>query len=65
MFASIKAAQDGSFAGGTTVYDAQSEGVGLAPYHNASSAITPEIQAKLDEILKGLSDGSVTTGVTL
>jgi basic membrane protein A len=65
VFAAIKAAQDGSFVGGTTVYDAASEGVGLAPYHDAASVVTPEIQAKLDEILKGLSDGSITTGVTL
>ena len=65
VFAAIKAAQDGSFKGGTTVYDAKSEGVGLAPFHKAEGAITPEIKAKLDEILKGLSDGSITTGVTL
>jgi len=65
VFSAIKSAQDGSFAGGTQLYDAASDGVGLTPFHNADSSIPAEVKTKLAEILKGLADGSIKTGVTV
>lgn len=65
VFSAIKAAQDGSFVGGTQLYDAASDGVGLTPFHNADSSIPAEVKTKLAEILKGLADGSIKTGVTV
>jgi basic membrane protein A len=56
---------DGSFEGGTVVFDAASEGVGLAPFHDTESAIPAEVQTKIEETLAGLADGSITTNVTL
>ncbi|HKP51698.1 MAG TPA: BMP family ABC transporter substrate-binding protein [Chloroflexia bacterium] len=65
VFSAIKSAQDGSFAGGTQLYDAASQGVGLAPFHDADASIPAEVKTKLDETLKGLADGSIKTGVTV
>jgi basic membrane protein A len=65
VFAAIKSAQDGSFKGETTLYDAKSEGVGLAPFHDAEADIPADVKTKLDEIQKGLADGSIQTNVTL
>lgn len=65
VFQSIKAAQDGSFKGGTQLNNAANQGVGLAPFHDAENEIPADVKTKLDEILKGLSDGSITTGVQL
>ena len=65
VFSAIKAAQDGTFAGRTQVYDAAGQGVGLTPFHNADAAIPAEVKTKLDQILAGLADGSIKTGVTV
>lgn len=65
VYNAIKAAVDGTFKGGTQLFNAANDGVGLAESHDAGSAITPEIQAKLDEIQKGLADGSIKTNVVL
>lgn len=56
----IKAAQDGTFKGGNVVGP-----VGLAPYHDTDSQIPAEVKSKIEEIDKGLKDGSIQTGVTL
>ena len=47
--------------GGVRVLDAASDGVGLAPSHDA--AVPDEVLAQLDEIFAGLQDGSLETGV--
>jgi len=47
------------------VYNAANGGIGLASFNKADGAIPAEVKAKMEEILKGLSDGSITTGVTL
>lgn len=65
VFLAIKGLVDGTFEGGTVVNDAKSQGVGLAPFHDTDSAIPAEAKTKLDEILKGLADGSIKTNVTL
>ncbi len=65
VFSAIKDAVDGTFKGGTTVYDAKSEGVGLAPFHDTDAAIPADAKAAVEKALKGLADGSVLTNVKL
>jgi basic membrane protein A and related proteins len=65
VFSAVKDAAEGKFEGGTTVYDASTGGVGLAPFHDTDAEIPAEVKAKLDETLKGLADGSVKTNVTV
>jgi basic membrane protein A and related proteins len=65
VFGAIKDASEGKLEGGTSVNTAASEGVGLAPFHDADASIPADVKSKLDEILKGLADGSVKTNVTL
>ena len=47
--------------GGLQVLDASVEGVGFAPPHDAD--VPEEVTARLEEILAGLADGSIETGV--
>lgn len=57
-FAIIKSAVDGTFK------SAHVQGhVGLAPFHDQEKSVTPEIKAKLDQVLKGLQDGTLKTNV--
>jgi basic membrane protein A len=56
----IKLAKDGKFPqGGDSVGKA-----GLAPYHDFDSKVPADVKAKIDEINKGLLDGSLKTNVT-
>jgi basic membrane protein A len=54
----IKAAQDGTWVDGNVYGQA-----GLAPYHDVESQVSADVKAKIDEITKGLLDGSIKTGV--
>jgi basic membrane protein A len=56
----VKAVFDGSIKGGNFVGT-----TGLADYHDLASAVSADIQAKVAEIVAGLKDGSIKTGVTL
>jgi basic membrane lipoprotein Med (substrate-binding protein (PBP1-ABC) superfamily) len=47
--------------GGLQVLDASVEGVGFAPAHD--SDVPAEVTARMEEILAGLADGSIETGV--
>ncbi|HLA81422.1 MAG TPA: BMP family ABC transporter substrate-binding protein, partial [Thermoleophilia bacterium] len=51
----------GSFQAGTVSYNAASTppAIGLAPYHELESLITPEIQAKLDEAMAAMASGEL------
>lgn len=51
----------GEFKAGTVSYNAASTppAIGLAPYHELESLITPEIQAKLDEALAAMQSGEL------
>lgn len=57
-FKLIKAAKDGTFKSGNVLGD-----VALAPYHDWDSKVPADVKAKMDEILKGLTDGSIKTNV--
>jgi basic membrane lipoprotein Med (substrate-binding protein (PBP1-ABC) superfamily) len=47
--------------GGNQVLDASVDGVGFAPPHD--SDVPEDVTARMDEILAGLADGSIETGV--
>jgi basic membrane protein A len=59
VFDLIKAAQDGTFKGGNNTGE-----VGLAPFHDWESKVPADAKAKLEELDKGLKDGSVKTCVS-
>jgi len=65
VYTAIKNAYQGTFKGGTAVFDATNDGVGLAPFHDADSAVSQAVKDKLIEIAKGLKAGTIKTGVTL
>ncbi len=55
----IKAAAAGNFQGGNVIGP-----VGLAPYHDFESQVPDQVKAKIEEIDKGLQDGTIKTGVS-
>ena len=56
----VKAVFDGSIKGGNFLGT-----TGLADYHDLASAVPADVQSKVAEIVAGLKDGSIQTGVTL
>jgi basic membrane protein A len=56
----IKSIKDGTFKGGNFNGTAN-----IAPYHDTDSVIPAEVKAKMEELQKGLLDGSIKTGVSL
>ncbi|MGB7875399.1 MAG: BMP family ABC transporter substrate-binding protein [Anaerolineales bacterium] len=52
----------GDFQAGTVVYNAASNppAIGLAPYHELESLITPEIQALLDDAMAKMASGELS-----
>lgn len=65
VYSAIKDAYQGTFKGRTAVFDATNDGVGLAPFHDADSAIPKAVKDKLAEIAKGMKEGKIQTGVKL
>jgi basic membrane protein A len=63
VYTAIQEANEGTFEGRTALFDAASNGVGLAPFHDTESAVPDEVKAKLDETFQMLADGSLETGV--
>ena len=57
VFGLVKSANEGSFPAGNYVGP-----VGLAPFHDFDSVIPQDVKDKLEEIDKGLKDGSISTG---
>jgi basic membrane protein A len=55
----IERVADGSAVGGNITGDATNGGIGLAPYHDFESLITPDIQAAIDAALADLAAGTV------
>jgi basic membrane protein A len=54
----IKMAKEGSFPAGNFLGEA-----GYAPYHDLDSVVPAEVKTKMEEIAKGLLDGSIKTNV--
>jgi basic membrane protein A len=65
VFDTIKSIVDGNFSSEQYIGDAANGGVDYSDAHDASSAVTAEIKAKVDEVKKGLADGTIKTGVEL
>jgi basic membrane protein A len=56
----VKAAFDGSIKGGNFLGT-----TGISDYHDLASVVPADVQSKVAEIVAGLKDGSIMTGVTL
>jgi basic membrane protein A len=52
----------GQFKSGVQTFDASTDGVGIAPFHNYDSKLTSDDKAKINSIAQGLKDGSIKTG---
>lgn len=57
-FELIKLAKEGKFPGGNYLGKA-----GYAPFHDLDSVVPAEVKAKMEEIAKGLQDGTIKTNV--
>jgi basic membrane protein A len=56
----VKAAFDGTIKGGNFLGT-----TGISDYHDLASVVPADVQSKVAEIVAGLKDGSIMTGVTL
>jgi phosphate/phosphite/phosphonate ABC transporter binding protein len=63
VYTAVKNGQAGTLEGGTVVFDAANDGVGLAPFHDTEGAVPDDVKAQLDEVFGMLADGSLDTGV--
>jgi basic membrane lipoprotein Med (substrate-binding protein (PBP1-ABC) superfamily) len=63
VYSVIKDAAAGIDSPASRLFDASSAGVGLAPFHDAESAVSDEIKVQLTEILNLLASGELDTGI--
>ncbi|NWG15211.1 MAG: BMP family ABC transporter substrate-binding protein [Chloroflexi bacterium] len=66
VYTAIEALVNGGedFPGGTNlIMSAENDGVGFAEPHLAADKVSEEVIAKMEEVLAGLKDGSIVTGV--
>lgn len=63
VYGAVKSAMRDTFQGGTMVFDASNDGVGLAPFHDAAGTIPEAVQVKVQEITMGLKSGQIKTGI--
>ncbi len=54
----------GSFQPGIKTFDISNNGIGFAPYHDWDSKIPANVKTQMQQILDGLKNGSITTGVS-
>lgn len=59
VFDLVKSVQDGTFKGGNNTGP-----TGLAPFHDWESKVPADVQTKLQDVDKGLKDGSIKTCVS-
>ncbi len=61
VFTGIEEMLKGSFQGGTNyVGTLKNDGVGLAPFHEWDSKIPTDLKSRLDELKKGIIDGTIS-----
>ena len=58
----IKIAKEGTFQGGVYVGTLKNGGVGIAPFHEFDDDVPASLKAELEEIAKGIKDGTIDTG---
>lgn len=63
VYSAIKLAAQDTFRGGTQLFSAANDGIGLAPFHDFESKVPEAVRAGLDKIQSGLKDGSIRTNV--
>ncbi|WP_345801829.1 BMP family ABC transporter substrate-binding protein [Microbacterium sp. AZCO] len=56
----VMAAGKGNFDATPFVGTLKNDGVGLAPFHDFESKVSPDLQGELDKIKAGIIDGSIT-----
>ncbi len=57
----IKATLEGSFRGGEMSGNLGNDGVGLAPFHDLESLVSPELRLELEEIRSQIVSGAIQT----
>lgn len=65
LFRALDNMADGNLRAGVTVDDASTDGIGLAPHHDLADRVPAEVTSRLDEVYRGLADGSIEPGVVL
>ncbi len=65
VYTAISNAVWDTWQGGNLLFEAANDGVGLAPFHETEGAVPAEVKAKLEEIAKGMKEGTIETGVVL
>ncbi len=63
VYQAIRSAVMGAFQGGTSLFDAANDGVGLADFHLAADAVPADVQARIAEVYQLLASGQLETGV--
>jgi ABC-type uncharacterized transport system permease subunit/basic membrane lipoprotein Med (substrate-binding protein (PBP1-ABC) superfamily) len=63
VYAAVTQAVQGKLRSGVLRFDLRNDGVGLASYHMADTAIPSEVRGKILEVAEGLRSGRVRTGV--
>jgi len=63
VYAAVVKWVQGKLQGGVLRFDLRNEGVGLAPYHAADTAVPSEVRGKILEVTDGLRSGHVRTQV--
>lgn len=59
VYEAVLAAGNGEFDATPFVGTLENEGVGLAPFHDFESKVSPDLQGELDAIQAGIIDGSI------
>ncbi len=60
VLASIKDVVNGTFKGSSYIGTLANDGVGIAPFHDFDSKVPASLKSKLDDIKKGIIDGSIS-----
>jgi basic membrane protein A len=60
VFETMQSVIDGTFSGGLFVGTLENDGVGIAEYHDQDANIPQELKDKIEELKRGVIDGSVS-----
>jgi ABC-type uncharacterized transport system permease subunit/basic membrane lipoprotein Med (substrate-binding protein (PBP1-ABC) superfamily) len=63
VYTAVTQAVQGKLKGGVLRFDLRNDGVGLAPYHAADTAVPSEVRGQILEVTEGLRRGRVRTRV--
>ncbi len=59
VYETIADVQGGTFASGTALFDLSLDGVGLAPFHEAETAVPQSVRDALADVRQGIIDGVI------